>query len=834
MELTLTGASLTSDGKFQKATCSHHDSTCAHTGSSHGGHGHSDKIPNANATATAAEHLSHSHLKHSSQHAVAGPSSRDGVLSGQQDCCDKHRGVAAGGGGDYRPVESIPREKLISNPEILFSAIIASVKGGSFDTFRYLVDMVIQEEKERQCALLWGTDVEDESTSVVSQAVNQCQSALGKRDRDGHTIVHWTAKRTDDIRFLEYLTSQVKNINVHVASSDNVGMTPLHWAATEGSIPIVNFLLKYMEGKNVNNGLLSGSVSSWKNESCISIHNSNHGEIRPAHHHPINARDKAGCTPLLIASQYGHADLAAFLIKRGADPNAVDESKDTALHWAAYKGAVPVCGLLLHLNGIQDHLDAVDAFGQTPLHLASLRGNTDVITYIIEQAEVHEDSAADGGSSGGGGASGTGVGVVGNRHSKFRFPAKLLNMKDRDGKTPIDLAIKKKKPHAEMLLRQYMTQYSLYDQSMWQRFVSIVKLFFSCRSWLSWLGLISENGRPPRFIFWFVAVNMALAFLYELTVYVPVLVLGGSMDSGRLWDYMTLHWCTISSFVVTWVSFIMVHRTDPGLLAKRNFASSNSGNAAIGMDYCIDSSPVPCLDENRRIRREMHTLTNDLRNMYEETLESFASDDGDKGDRLPLCHSCHIARPHRSKHCRVLNRCVLLFDHHCPFVGTTIGLYNYRYFYLYVVSFTITEILFTTTGILYLKKAPPNVGLELTKLLTALYFSIYMIMTGGLSIYHTQLVRKNLTTNEHQNFLKYEYLKDENGGYRNPYNLGCFRNFVSRMFPHKKSYSVMVPNYDTRHSSSVYSVSEEADIEMGQASNIMSFAEKLSLVKNSD
>ena len=28
----------------------------------------------------------------------------------------------------------------------------------------------------------------------------------------------------------------------------------------------------------------------------------------------INCRDLSGCTPLLIAAQYGHADLAAFLI----------------------------------------------------------------------------------------------------------------------------------------------------------------------------------------------------------------------------------------------------------------------------------------------------------------------------------------------------------------------------------------------------------------------------------------------------------------------------------------------------------------------------------------
>ena len=86
------------------------------------------------------------------------------------------------------------------------------------------------------------------------------------------------------------------------------------------------------------------------------------------------------------------------------------------------------------------------------------------------------------------------------------------------------------------------------------------------------------------------------------------------------------------------------------------------------------------------------------------------SDINNKQQQRPLCHSCHIVRPTRSKHCRVLNKCILLFDHHCPFVGTTIGLYNYRYFYAFVFFFAFTDILFTTTGYLYWKHGPVQVA----------------------------------------------------------------------------------------------------------------------------
>jgi len=42
--------------------------------------------------------------------------------------------------------------------------------------------------------------------------------------------------------------------------------------------------------------------------------------------------------------------MCAFFIKRGAKVTAIDESQDSALHWAAYKGLSPVIGLLSHIG----------------------------------------------------------------------------------------------------------------------------------------------------------------------------------------------------------------------------------------------------------------------------------------------------------------------------------------------------------------------------------------------------------------------------------------------------------------------------------------------------
>jgi hypothetical protein len=140
-------------------------------------------------------------------------------------------------------------------------------------------------------------------------------------------------------------------------------------------------------------------------------------------------------------------------------------------------------------------------------------------------------------------------------------------------------------------------------------------------------------------------LHITIHLLFLFGIYWPIFHTG----DGVLWDYMGM--LLVQLFLIGGIVCVLnqTTRTNPGRL---------------------DSS---------------HPAYAEYRKLYELSIGGGGgggngSDNQDDDDAVPLCHSCHIARPLRSKHCNITGTCVLAFDHHCPFVGATVGLYNVRYY----------------------------------------------------------------------------------------------------------------------------------------------------------
>ncbi|KAJ1458328.1 ankyrin repeat-containing domain protein [Pelagophyceae sp. CCMP2097] len=505
------------------------------------------------------------------------------------------------------------------------------------------------------------------------------------RDASGHSLAHWAAKRGDAL-LLQYLLK--KGAPKAGPSDDAVGMQPLHWACTEGRLACMRLLVE--EGVEVD------------------------------------ARDFQGCTPLLIASQWGQPDAVAYLVKIGANVKIFDRNDDSALHWASYKGNLEIVGLLHHL-GLP--LDDRDAYGQTPLHLAAMRGNLGVCEYLLTDA------------------------VRGRAELKLR-----LGATDRGDKTAEQLASDKGHGRVARFLKD---QQPLCEQGVWT-FVTEHLTLGSCVHWVSG-GSNPEAMKWPWFIMVF---NKLLAhatyFVYFLATYREELdaivgeqpLVSGLARAVVVKDNVPplVHAMNLNTQILVWVAFLACWRGDPGVVdgtsmhgALRRAYDSYFDRLVSGTEL----APAPGCPAPPRVTQ--------------------------------LCHSCHIQKPLRSKHCKVRRKCVLLFDHFCPYVGNTVGMYNYRFFYLYCAAFTASAVQWQVLAVMYHRR----VGhIDKTLLAAQLWFGPFILFGCAMVAYHTQLVVQNLSTNEHINMGRYEYFRDgESGEVRNPFDHGVLNNVIERFFP---------------------------------------------------
>ena len=67
-------------------------------------------------------------------------------------------------------------------------------------------------------------------------------------------------------------------------------------------------------------------------------------------------------------------------------------------------------------------------------------------------------------------------------------------------------------------------------------------------------------------------------------------------------------------------------------------------------------------------------------------------------ENMNYCPICNIVRPPRTRHCRQMNCCVRRFDHHCPWTGNSVGERNYRWFFVFITSTTLSSMLNAFAG----------------------------------------------------------------------------------------------------------------------------------------
>jgi len=217
------------------------------------------------------------------------------------------------------------------------------------------------------------------------------------RDQDGWTAFRCAADAANQDMIKLFASSGVDASGIHraacvgdlarvtalveqgtdVDAKDDLGWTPLYWAATMGQEKVGEFLLS--KGAKADAETQDGGTP---------LHASAYsGAFRLAERlvsqgANVSAKNKRGRTPLHSAAAAGRRQVAELLIGKGAEVNAVDTGVRTPLHSAAVYGHANLAELLIAEGA---NVMATDSRERTPLQWAEEREHTEVAELLRKQ-----------------------------------------------------------------------------------------------------------------------------------------------------------------------------------------------------------------------------------------------------------------------------------------------------------------------------------------------------------------------------------------------------------------------------------------------------------------
>ena len=218
-----------------------------------------------------------------------------------------------------------------------------------------------------------------------------------------------------------------------------------------------------------------------------------------------------------------------------------------------------------------------------------------------------------------------------------------------------------------------------------------------------------------------------------------------------------------------------------------------------------------------------------------------------------ICETCFLIRPLRSNHCNSCNNCVIRFDHHCPWIGTCVGIRNYPIFFMFLCLLNLSQFFTLAVCVSHIvlkikqiKNYKNNItdknkiyqysfGQSIMSLYIFIYVCITMIFTTELLIFHMRLVFNNKTTKE-------ELKQLFQNPFGNPFKRGSSFNFSKIIFPKKAKMSLIdLLNYNkkmfegqTRYLNKKASRTESKVTFIDNKEQDISFEKKIDIIKNID
>ncbi|KAI9024033.1 ankyrin repeat-containing domain protein [Hyaloraphidium curvatum] len=415
-------------------------------------------------------------------------------------------------------------------------------------------------------------------------------------------------------------------------------------------------------------------------------------------------RDSQGITALHWAAIHRHLNVVTLLLDRGADPNAKGgDLMATPVMWAARSGIVEVVALLCQRGGDPK---LVDSQGYNALHLAAHGAHYFVILYLVMCGGMDLDSLDQMGRT-----ALMWIAYMGISQECLDLVLKLnpdVNRQDSTGLSALHWAVCTSHFSMAQSLLKAGADVRLRDQAgktpeQWAKEINKEEAWrdvVAKATEKQIKGTLTPNAvRLVLFVLPFAVLPLGIFAFAVLPWYFGILG-----TAGLMWGTMTLvtsllgrnaHKDIIKTPFPTaifqasgyYVVFTWLFRLLPNTSLLLSMAFISLWSTAMYQLYrCILGDPgyVPlCPTANER-KRVIGALA------VEGRLNEGS-----------FCATCDIRRPLRSKHCKICNRCVARFDHHCPWTYCCVGTLNHLRFVIFLICFVSCVILFDILTIEY-------------------------------------------------------------------------------------------------------------------------------------
>jgi ankyrin len=233
-----------------------------------------------------------------------------------------------------------------NNPDVISALLAAGAEVDAGDN---------QHMTPLQIACSWGG-------MAAARSLLDAGADPNARDDNGGTALESVSSLGGKLELAKLLVGRGASVN----TSDKRGWTPVLQAA-RWSLEVLDFLLTHGAEPNVFTACATGQLDYVKKAL---------GQDKSV----VALCTPVGDTPLHIAALWGHADIAAFLLDNGADPNARNHLDQTPLLYCAQHGNASTADLLMD-EGAGKGAGELDSEGV--LAMAARFGNVPVAESLL-------------------------------------------------------------------------------------------------------------------------------------------------------------------------------------------------------------------------------------------------------------------------------------------------------------------------------------------------------------------------------------------------------------------------------------------------------------------